>query len=870
MTPSIQHNYNEQSMHCPPALVSSAPPQWPVHLTRSSEGGWCWWRDAVLRSAGFPAEMILSLSDAPLAACARQLTAARAALEQACQEALAHVSQRVAQQRAGAADAEQLRALGRANKVLRRREPASFLLDLLPRDLYERVCLRAAEHGEMSAGFVQQYAAALERQSKALAAVAADPLFRQAVTWQNHAAIDMVLDPLMRQDSMPGSKRKQREALVANYLQRYSLKNDTIGFFGPMAWVRVGEAASQFEAGQNFIRRRTVRFEDWAVSTLAERFAAQDDVLPSLIPRRHPFIRLEGRQIVLPGGARVELPQPQFLVLAACDGVRTVGAIVRGLLANPFSPFAGEAQIHALVRQLEREERIALTFPVSSCSPQPELGLRQHLQQIENSTARERTTQQLDRLVAARDDIAHAAGDETLLKTRMAALDAVFLELTGAAGRRRPGEVYGGRALVYEDCHRDTTLALSAQAIEELRRPLDLIVTSARWLTCEAANSFHGEFLALFEQMACAGGVDKVPFCDLWLQIQTLLFNDHAPIAVLAATLRERWQALLQPYLASGERQVSLRSQDIAKEVKAAFPSSCAGWNLARYQCPDLMFCAPDAAALLAGDFLAVMGEVHLGGNTVVTNLFVSQHPDEAALLDAMRSDLGHPYVLPKLSPAASNTPIRTQWIDDPQGSTEVLFSSGLVPANSATAVPISELLVELVDGRLMARRIGHDWQAELLDVLGDFLSLSVMNRFGLLKKGARTPRITIDKLVVQREAWQFARADIAAILDDDEARSFLAMQSWADSHQMPHAVFAKVPWEDKPFFVDFTSPVFVRQFAKQIRRAEELGRDAGETVALSEMLPAFEHLWLNDGSQRMFTSELRIVCMHKDDVCHA
>jgi hypothetical protein len=870
MTLPIQHNSSDESAHRTSASIPPAPAQWPVHLTQISEAGWCWWRDAVLRSAGFPSDMIHALSDAALAAYARRLTTAHTALAQVCQQALAYVSQQVSQQRTGTADAELLRALGRANKVLRRREAAPFLVDLLPRDLYEQVCVRAAEYREMSAGFAQQYAAALERQSRALATVAADPLFRQAVTWQNHAAIDMVLDPLTRQDSMSGSKRKQREALVTNYLQRYSLKNDTIGFFGPMAWVRVGEAASHFGAGEDLVRRRTVRFEDWAISTLAERFAAQEDVLPSLVPRRHPFIRLEGRQIVLPGGARVELPQPQCLILAACDGMRTVGAIVRGLLANPFSPFAREDEILALVRRLEQEERIALTFPVSSCSPLPELGLRQHLQQIEDETARERTTRQLDRLVAARDDIAGAAGDETRLKTCMANLDAVFLELTGLAGRRRPGEVYGGRALVYEDCHRDTTLALSAQAIDELRRPLDLIVTSARWFTCEAARSFHGEFEALVDQIARATGVGTVPFCDFWLQAQTMLFDDHAPIAILASTLRERWQTLLQAYLVSGKRQVSLRSEDIVRDVQAAFPSSCAGWTLARYQCPDLMFCAPDATALLAGDFLAVMGEVHLGGNTVVTNLFVSQHPDQAALLDAMRSDLGHPYVLSKLSPAASATPIRTQWVDDPHGSTEVLFSSGLVPANSATAIPISELEVVLVDGRLMARRIGHEWQAELLDVLGDFLTLSVMNRFGLLKKSAHTPRITIDKLVVQREAWQFARADVSAILDDDEARSYVAMQAWADRHQMPHAVFAKVPWEDKPFFVDFTSPVFVRQFAKQIHRAEELGRDAGETVALSEMLPAFEQLWLNDSRQRMFTSELRIVCMHKDDVTHA
>jgi hypothetical protein len=363
---------------------------------------------------------------------------------------------------------------------------------------------------------------------------------------------------------------------------------------------------------------------------------------------------------------------------------------------------------------------------------------------------------------------------------------------------------------------------------------------------------------------------DGVPFCDFWLRVQTLLFGDFGPIVELAATLRERWGTLLAPFMQDGARRVSLQSDDIAAAVLAAFPSHDAGWNLARYQCPDLMFCAPDASALLRGQFMAVMGEVHLGGNTVGTNWFVSQHPNPAGFFDAMRSDPGHPYVLPKLSPTSSGTPIRTQWVDDPEGCTEVLFSSGLVPANRATAVPISELMVCLDEQGLVVRRPGHAFEARMLDVLGDFLSLSVMNRFGLLKKGLHTPRITIDKLVVQREAWQFRRDEISALLDVDEPVCFLNFRAWATRHQVPATVFAKVPWVDEPFFLDFTSPMFVRLFAKQIRRADELGRDGAELVSVSEMLPGFEHLWLTDTSQQAFTSGLRVVCIRQDDVNNA
>jgi hypothetical protein len=69
-----------------------------------------------------------------------------------------------------------------------------------------------------------------------LRAVASDRRFREAVTWQNPAAFANAVVKVAEASPAKPSKARQREEIVASYWQRYCAKNDTIGFFGPLAW----------------------------------------------------------------------------------------------------------------------------------------------------------------------------------------------------------------------------------------------------------------------------------------------------------------------------------------------------------------------------------------------------------------------------------------------------------------------------------------------------------------------------------------------------------------------------------------------------------------------------------------------------------
>jgi len=76
-----------------------------------------------------------------------------------------------------------------------------------------------------------------------LQSIASQDDFLRAVTWQNHRLIDRAIAPFLRWDPAKdrrGFRHRQREELIANYWQRYCVKNDTIGFFGPSGWGKLG------------------------------------------------------------------------------------------------------------------------------------------------------------------------------------------------------------------------------------------------------------------------------------------------------------------------------------------------------------------------------------------------------------------------------------------------------------------------------------------------------------------------------------------------------------------------------------------------------------------------------------------------------
>lgn len=860
---------------------------WPQHLTHPSPLGWSFWRDFAVRGAGFPADDVLRLADPDLAILADRLVSAELSVAQSWIAAESVVTQRIDAilQRHGAIGAgqkptsslpQEMSYLRRAANLLKRRSLSEAVASVVPANLYKSLRDAAVEQEELTFQYEARFAIAQTAQAHVVREVASHDLFRQAVAWQNHTALVAALNPLAAGLDMPMAKRRQRDDLVVSYLQRYCVKNDTIGFFGPVAWGRITAQRTGLFVGpeHDLIAKRSIYFEDWAIAAVAESVALDERSAPWLTPRLMPYLRIDGPDLLFPGGEALTLERSDRELLLACTGMRTSHQIARSLLANPFTYFRDDAQIFAALRRLKQQGRVDLGFPLPTCEARPERVLRAHFAAIDDDRLREEALARLTRLETAKQAVATAAGRSETLCEALRLLDAEFESIAKTSARRRQGEAYGGRAIVYEDCVRGASIELGESLVLQLQQSLDLVLMSARWFTSAVAQRYREELGSLYRAFCDpsdgASATRSVDLPTFWHRATSLFFVDgKVQIQDIVDDLTRRWASVLPPLRPT--RSVAVSVDSIRQASTEVFSSTQDIWAQSCHQSPDLMLCALDADRDNTIDSpIAVLGEIHVGGNTLVTNGFVWQHPNPPEFLAARRSDLGTLNVVPKVNAEGViglRRPIRTQWVDDQGYGTEVLFSQGVQPSDPQTAIRIADLTVAEVGGHLVVRHKTKPWSCDLLELFGDFIFPTIASEFRFVRNDQYVPRITVGGIVWQRETWRIPCSDLQFLLSNVDSQDFLGVRRLALKLALPSHVFVKVPWENKPFFVDLRSPASVRLLAKQIRGAIRKGVDPSTEISVSEMLPSFEDLWLTDASGRKYTSELRMVAIHCDDV---
>lgn len=177
--------------------------------------------------------------------------------------------------------------------------------------------------------------------------------------------------------------------------------------------------------------------------------------------------------------------------------------------------------------------------------------------------------------------------------------------------------------------------------------------------------------------------------------------------------------------------------------------------------------------------------------------------------------------------------------------------------------LPFGSLVVETDGDELIARTRDGRVRFDILDIFSDFPTLSVTNGFSILSPRSYQPRVTIDRLVVSRESWTFAPADLEFAFEKTDAERFVAARRWSRELGIPRFAFFKSSSERKPLFVDFDSPLYVDLFAAAVRSCED-EVSGKQQITVSEMLPAIDQSWLPDANDRHYTSELRMVVVDR------
>jgi Lantibiotic dehydratase, N terminus len=839
---------------------------WPDHLIPLPDGQWALWHWAGLRGPGFPAAPVLRLSTPECAAAADRLLQAEDEAQRAQDAALDAVNKALDMLRRNEEwdDLDTRNRLVRTMRRLKRGElpePLGVASVEAPLASFRVAC---AQVDAARADFREALTGATARVSQAIREVAQTNSFREAIVWQNRHALHHAIAPLLRRPPgthARGKEQRRREQLLATYLQRYCVRNDIIGFFGPDGWaklVRQGEAVD-VRPGPSLLTSRTVDFESWCIEALAATLSKDQALRPWIAPRRMPFIYLEGTTLYVPSHGPTNLPPGQAAVLQLCDGERVAKDIAMDLLQTPATGLQSEEEVYQILDHLGGSGLISWSFEIP-VQPNADRILRRQLERIDDERRRRPALGTLNELEAARDAIARAAGAAEKLDEAMEDLEATFTRLTGMAPTRAAGTTVTGRTLMYEDSRRDVEATIGPELIESLGPALSLLLASARWLTFETARVYRKAFKELYSGLVekiRSSTVDAVTF---WHLAEPLLLDPKVrPFEMLPPMFRERWADVLS--MASGQHRVAYTSEELRPRVLAAFDAPHAGWRTARYHSPDVLIDAPSVEAIRRGDYQLVLGEMHLAANPLMTSFFGEQPPSIEELSGYFERDLPEPRLVPVPPKDWPTLTTRSPLVLAlPKDFLLAVFPDACgIP--KAQAVSIGELVVEENESGLIVRTRDGRLQFDIIEAFANILAPLVLNCFKVLPPYPHTPRVTVDCLVIHREAWGFAPAEMPFAYQKTEADRFVAARRWARAHGMPRYAFVKAPVEIKPFYVDFDSPIYVEIFAKAVRRTGEANLPE-PLITVTEMLPEHRALWLQDAEGQSYTSEFRFVAL--------
>lgn len=692
------------------------------------------------------------------------------------------------------------------------------------------------------------------------------PRFREAVAWQNPQLLARYVDAFSTgpvPERLTKSDRKKAMRLT-RYLQRYCTKNETIGFFGPVAWTQLNDGHGlSVKTGAQLLRSRSVHFESWAVDAVGAALVRRFGLRPWLAPRRNPSVAVEGDRAVAPQRQPVLLDELSLALLNASDGTRSAAALAEEAAWLGFVDPGAEDEVLERLGDLAQRRllRWDLVLPLGSW---PERDLCARLEAVGDSRLRDRARAEMDRLLAARDAAHAAAGDADAVIRAVEELNAVFEEVTDSVSSRRPGEFAGGRTLVYEDAQRDVDVRVGGDLLAGIGDALDLVLRSARWLTHQVAAHCCEVADRCFDELRKRGDGRPVRLSAMTLLLGPHLIEGKDLITDRAgAELRQRWWDILGPACGDGTASVRVTSAEIRDRVRAAFDCPGPGWTAARYHSPDLMLVQPDGARSAMDGTLFVLGELHAAVNTLENRVYAAQHPDPESLARRVADDGLTGRIVPMLPknwravtsrtfpPLTHLLPEYTYWSigDDPGGA----------PVDDV--LPAGGLRVERHDGRLRVRDESSAFDADLVEVLGELLSMVTVNSFGMVPPQPHHPRIVVDDLVVARETWRVPIAGTGLTLSGDDAARFLAYQRFADRLGLPRRVFVRITGERKPVYVDRRSPLLITSLLHLVRGAAER---PGAEVTVTEMLPDREHLWLPDADGDLYTSEFRLVAVDR------
>lgn len=693
----------------------------------------------------------------------------------------------------------------------------------------------------------------------------ADPWRQQVVLLSNPAVFGQLRAWLAGPGGSGAHARKLTDLLVM-YLQRITTKNETNAHFGSFAIARFDPDRRGVHWSVRDDVERFTFLPHWAASTLLRAWVSHgENIRPRPNPMAFPsddgpvrfdFVGTPGLPYpwLLTGPHRPAPNARQRWLFDLIDGDRTVREL-RALWAQRHGTTGFDEVLATIVA-----DGLAIAEPELPVGDAATVGrLRAELVDFGADP------EPADQLARSLGEFATAAPERrvSLLEDHTQA----FEKITARSAARHLGEHYADRGVLFEECLSragDFTLGPEieqfvttdlAEVYDGLLLGTRMRLTRERAIVAEwLAGAFGGEQMVPLGQVYQRFLVDRA-----WLTQRC----DEVD-ADVAATERDFGAALLESW--DGHAAELVLPAGTIQRLLAGLPREPGALCN-----PDVMLCAPHPDAFGSGDFVGVVGDCHAVRELLThgpfTPLLESRVPAVAAeVVEGYRRIMAGDEVLVDIVRAHSSKV--SAMFDLPVWHLEVAGRSS--KPRHQVLLP-RDLMVEIGTGaevalrsprvpgrrlRLMTTISGSDTiRYDPLAVFGFPHSLGG----GLLSsvQVPRLPRIRSGRVILTRRSWRVTAADLDAWhpprrFDSRDARLFVSATLLRADLDLPRHVFVKFAHEPKPVYVDWNSPLLVRQF---FRLAGAAG--PGDTVEISEMLPGPDQLWLRLG-QHGYTSELR------------
>jgi hypothetical protein len=672
-----------------------------------------------------------------------------------------------------------------------------------------------------------------------------------ALLWQNMEAYETSYRRLLAKGDVLTSRDRLKAGRLLRYVGRYAAKNDSIGFYGPIAWARVaGDGGLTFRSGQSLVSSGWAAMEWWAVQQLAARLVDATSLRDELYPRVAPHVVPGADGVRLPFGTVVPLDGVARQVLVAADGSRRAYQVVSAV-ADGLGTADGGATVRAAMEHLARPGWLIWAYR-GGISRDPLADLRDFVDRARPGPARSGALRVLGELASEVMPLPVRPGDPDLLAGRLSRVHERWREASGHESVQRTAkQAAKGRSAVTLAALRDLDVDVGRHFLDELRPALGVLIPGCGWLLHAAAAALRSELDRMLGSLADRDRGDA-ELVDLWAAGTDLWFRrDLAPLEPVLVEFQQRWSDLIGPGPPGGIRQ--LDPQWLSERVGTVFPRHDDGWRIWPYVSPDILVGDP------VGSARYVLGELHLGTNTLDAGGFVWSHPAPDELVRLWRRDAGakRPVAFPgnpELSPP-HGLPVLADG-----NALSVLPPRTDRPAHSGHEATVADFVVRRTRGARWtvvdrARRSGGRW--DLLEFLAMPLAAGVLDCHRPVGPTAHTPRHVLGPLVLTRERWLLDPADLAPLRAGDDAYArHLRFRRFAMAAGWPRYTFWSIDGA-KPFPVDAANVASVDAGL----HAATGGRSGGtaRSVSVTEMLPGPGELWLRDRRGRAYVSELRL-----------